>query len=339
MRCKISKLTKAEKPSSVPAALAAKVEDYARASRAESTLKSYQDGFRLFAGWCEVHGRAVVPASPETMALFISDLAARYRPSTINRLVSAIAFAHRTAGHVFDRKSFETVMAGIRRTHGTAPRQVAAITLEDLRRIVAALPDNQQGARDRALLLVGFGGALRRAELVGLDIGERASDGTGSVELGPEGARITLHISKTDQEGKGLLKGVPRGGEPCPVRALERWLELSGITEGPIFRPVNKGGQVLPQRLTDRSVADIVKRAVRGAALAAGMTASQAETRAAQVAGHSLRAGFATSAAAANVTGENIARHVGWTSTQMTLRYVREAELFKNNPLRQILGQ
>ena len=196
------------------------------------------------------------------------------------------------------------VMAGIRRTHGTAPRRMMALTTGDLRQIVGALPDTTQGLRDRALLLIGFAGAFRRSELVGLDIGESARGGTGLVEIGEEGARITLRRSKTDQEGQGIVKGITRHRELCPVTALQQWLARAGIASGPIFRAVHKGGRVAATRLTDRSVADIVKKAVAQAALAAGFSEAQARAKAGQVAGHSLRAGFATSAAAADVTGE-----------------------------------
>ena len=303
------------------------------------TLAAYQRHVAVFAAWCERHGRDRLPASAETIGLFLTEMAGHYKPSSLTALVSAIAFAHRDAGHPFDRAPIENLMAGIRRTHGTAERRMAAITTGELRRIVSALPESNQGVRDRALLLVGFAGALRRSELVGLDIGVRSPDCNGFVEIGEEGARVTLDRSKTDQEGAGILKGIPRGGSPCPVAAAEAWLALAGIEAGPIFRPIDKGGRIGAGRLTDRSVADIVKRAVKRAALAGGHSEADADAKASRVAGHSLRAGFATSAAAANVTGENIARHVGWTSTQMTVRYVREAELFKNNPLHRVLGE
>ncbi|MFM9940583.1 MAG: tyrosine-type recombinase/integrase [Hyphomicrobiaceae bacterium] len=320
------------------APLVDKARRYVRASRAGSTLGAYQRHFKAFAAWCHAHGRVPAPADADTMTLFLAEMASRYRPSSLTAFVSAIAFAHRDAGHAFDRTSIETLMAGIRRTHGTAERRMAAITTAELRRIVVALPDTLQGVRDRALLLVGFAAALRRSELVGLDIGERATDGSGLVVIGEEGARVTLFKSKTDQEGGGFIKGIVRGTAPCPVAALEAWLTASGIEHGAIFRPIDKASRVGASRLTDRSIADIVKRVSRRAVLAAGGSEAEAAARASAVAGHSLRAGFATSAAAASVTGENIARHVGWSSTQMTARYVREAELFKNNPLHKVLG-
>jgi site-specific recombinase XerD len=174
-------------PMPLPTQLAEKVRDYARAARAPATLKAYRGAYQLFMAWCEQQAREPLPASAETLGHFLADSAARYKPSTLNKLVSGIAFAHRAAGHPFDRKAFEMVMAGIRRTHGTAPRRMVTLTTGDLRHIVGALPDTTQGLRDRALLLIGFAGAFRRSELVGLDIGEPAPGGTGLVEIGEEG--------------------------------------------------------------------------------------------------------------------------------------------------------
>jgi integrase len=148
--------------------------------------------------------------------------------------------------------------------------------------------------------------------------------------------RITLHRSKTDQEGRGIVKALPHGSDQGAIAALEAWLKAAGIKDGPVFRPITKGGVIGKSRLTDRSIVDIIKRAVRTHALRAGLGRAEAENRAKIVSGHSLRSGFATSAAVNEVTGENIARHVGWTSTQMTVRYIREADLFRNNPLHKI---
>lgn len=330
---------KRKRSQTVQRSLEDKAHAYARASRAESTLRSYQASWGLFTKWCAVHDRQDRPASAETLALFLSDLADRYRPSTLNRIISGIAFAHRANGHPFDRRSFETVHAGIRRVRAIPPKRVAAITAEELRELVVALPETVQGVRDRALLMIGFAGALRRSELVGLDVLPRWQDATGIVEIESKGVRLQLLRSKTDQEGHGLVKGITRGRDPCPVEALEEWLAMSGIAEGAIFRPITKSGEIRQRRLTDRSVADIVKRAVRVAAIQRGSSVEQADERADKVSGHSLRAGFATSAARANISGENIARHVGWESSQMAVRYIREADVFgSNNPVRKVLG-
>lgn len=318
--------------------IAQKLRHYAGASRAPATLQSYQDTWRAFTAWCQLHQRCPLPSSAETAALFLSDLAGRYKPSTLSRMLSGIAFAHRVRGHGFDASGCGDVLSGIRRTHGTAPRQVSALTLDLLVRIDQALPRSTAGVRDRALLLLGFAGALRRSELVGLNVGVRTPGCTGLVRFGAQGAQVNLLRSKTDQEAVGLVKGIVRGGPVCAVGALEQWLQVAGINEGPIFRSVDKGGSIGARRLTDRSVPDIVKRSVKCAAIVAGLSDRDADHASQQFAGHSLRAGFATSAAAAGITGETMARHVGWTNGQMATRYVRQAELFKSNPLHAVFS-
>jgi integrase len=253
-------------------------------------------------------------------------------------MLAGIAFAHRLRGYGFDAAGCGDVLAGIRRTHGAAPRQVSALTLDLLVQIDAALPRSPAGVRDRALLLLGFAGALRRSELVGLNVGRCTPGCTGLVRFCAEGMQVNLFRSKTDQEAVGIVKGIVRGGPACAVGALEQWLEVAAINEGPIFRSVDKGGRVGARRLTDRSVPDIVKRSVKCAAIAAGLSDRDAEHASQHFAGHSLRAGFATSAAAAGITGETMARHVGWTSGQMASRYVRHADLFKSNPLHAVFS-
>jgi integrase len=321
-----------------PRELLAKARYYARASRAESTLKVYRRTFHAFAAWCTEHARIALPASDETICLFLSDIAERYRPKSLQSFVSGIAFAHRASGRRFDRKALEVVLSGIRRTHGMGSRQVAAICVDELRAIVDALPSNLRGARDRALLVIGFAGALRCTELVGLDFGGKRAGGMGCIDIGPEAARIDLSISKNDQEGRGISKVLPRGGNPCPVQTLERWLAVSDISSGPVFRPISRWDTIGSNRLRPQTVGEIVKRSVALTRLAQGMSVEQARACAAQVSSHSLRAGFVTSAVAANVTSENIARHVGWKSTLMTLRYVRNHQLMSCNPLPQVLG-
>lgn len=345
----------------LPEAVLERIRSYERASRAPATQRSYRQAALLFDAWCSLHGHSPMPAAASTVKAFVTEMAATgpdYRvlptqggrtmdrlrakgaeprplkPASIAKLVSAIAFAHRQAGHTFDRQAVETGLGGIRRTHGVSPRQMKAIALGELQRIVNALPMSLQGIRDRALLL-GWTAALRRSELVGLDVGKQA-DGTGHVVLQNEGLRLTIHRSKTDQEGRGFVKAVPLDRDQGAIAALEAWLTAAEIKDGPVFRPIHKSGAIGKTRLTDRSVADIVKRAVRADALRAGLGKAEAGLRAQAVAGHSLRSGFATSAAASDVTGENIARHVGWTSTQMAVRYIREADLFRNNALHKI---
>jgi len=291
--------------------------------------------FRLFANWCHVHGCDSVPASSEMVALFLADMADRYRPSSVAVILQAIALAHRAARKPFDSRLFTPIMQGIRRAHGSAPRGPAPITLGELRGMVGALPDTMLGVRDRALLLVGFAGALRRSELIGLDIGAATQDGKGSVEIDGRGARIVLHRSKSDQLGRGLTKWLPRGCSPCPVEALECWLRRARITSGPVFRPVYGGAS---RRLAIKTVSYVVRRTIHRAALQAGSSEEQARLRAAQVTSHSLRAGFVRSAVLAGVPSEDIAAHVGWKGTGLVFHYAGELDPFKDNPAQLVLG-
>jgi integrase len=180
--------------------------------------------------------------------------------------------------------------------------------------MIVGLPESLLGERDRALLLVCFAGAFRRSELVSLDVAD--------VSFTRDGLVIRLRRSKTDQEGEGRTIGIPYGSRPmtCPVRALKEWLDFSGITAGPLFRPVNRHGQVLATRLSDRGVARVVQRA----AAAAGLDPTD-------VAGHSLRAGLATSAAAAGVSERAIMAQTGHKSLPMVRRYIRDGSLFIEN--------
>lgn len=237
------------------------------------------------------------------------------KASTINRRCSAIARAHRLAGFLTPLKGVaKETMAGIRRTLGTAPHQVAPIGLKELKAMVAALPQSTKGIRDRALLLLGFAGALRRSELVALDVTD--------VTASDNGLLIMLRRSKTDQEGEGRTVGIPYGShlETCPVRAVQAWLQASEITEGPIFRPVNQHGIIASTRLSDRSVARIIQSAAKRAGLDPE-----------QFAGHSLRAGLATAAAAAGVSEHDIARTTGHRSVAVLRSHVRTVTVFERN--------
>lgn len=320
------------------AELEQKARQLLRNSLAPSTLLRHRRRFRVFAGWCESHGRRVLPASTETIQLFLSDVADRYHFNSIKGLLDTLAFAHRTVGEPFDRQAFAALMRGIYRVHGAACRQVAPIMIGELRTIVKGLPDTIAGARDRAVLAVGFAGALRSSELVGLDIGVVGPGGRGLVTIDKEGARITLSRSKTDQMGEGIHKLLPRGGDPCPVRALEEWLAAAGISSGPVFRPFWRWGVPRQQRMGHCGVGNIVKKAVYASALKAGATEAQARMRASQVASHSLRVGFVASAARAKIISEDIATHVGWVGTQMVARYMRQLDPLDDNPAQLVLG-
>src|ERR1700694_3862477 len=300
-----------------------KAYQFARAARAENTLKAYESDWRHFIAWCDARGLVAVTAAPATVADYIAELADPDNPSTpprkastIQRRLAAIAAFHRVqlCENPTTAEEVRIVLAGIRRTLGTARHKVRPVVTEDLRKMVKGLPEGLSGTRDHALLLLGFAGAFRRSELVGLDLSD-------VVEV-KDGLEITLRRSKTDQEGTGRKIGIPYGSHPetCPVRAWRTWLEKASIAEGPAFRPVNRHGQMLPGRFSDRGVARVIKRAAERA----GMDASE-------VSGHSLRSGLATSAATAGVSAFSIANQTGHKSMDVLLGYIRDQSLFKDN--------
>jgi integrase len=298
------------------AEIASDARDYVAASRAENTIRVYRTGWVQFTAWCDEHRVIALPAGAETVALYVADLAKGAKPATIDLRLAAISAAHRAAGHDTPTKeeAVRLVRRGVRRTLGTAQRQVRPVTVSELRAMLEGLGTDPAGCRDRALLLLGFAGALRRSELVGLDV----SDVTG----GTDGLTVRLRRSKTDQEGAGRTIGIPFGSNPvtCPVRAWLAWLELSGIIEGPAFRPVDRHGHLGTTRLSPPAVALVLKRHAARAGLDPG-----------EVAGHSLRAGLATSAAAAGVPERVIANQTGHRGTAMLRRYIREGSLFREN--------
>jgi site-specific recombinase XerD len=296
--------------------IAEQAQDYISQSKAANTVRAYRADWQHFCDWCGTHSQQAIPASPETVALYLSDLAGQgMKASTLQRRISSISQAHQMAGHETPthEKAVRSVMAGIRRVHGTAQKGKAPTLTDDIRTMVDTLPDSLLGIRDRALLLVGFAGAFRRSELVGLDVAD--------VEFKREGLVVTLERSKTDQEGAGRKIGIPYGSNPatCPVRALQAWLEASATTEGALFRTMNRHGHV-KDRLSGQGVAIVVKRCAE----AAGLNPDD-------YAGHSLRSGLATSAAAAGVSERAIMNQTGHKSVNMVRRYIREGSLFREN--------
>jgi site-specific recombinase XerD len=247
----------------VPVDLVEAARHFAAASKAPRTRKAYRAAWGAFVTWCEAQGLQALPAAPRTVAAFLAARAREgRRVSTLEQSLAAISQAHQAAGLPSPRSAAEVreVLRGIRRTLGVAPLQKNPILVEDLRRMVATLPEDLLGVRDRAMLLVGFAGAFRRSELVGLDLAD--------VVFTVEGLEVTLRRSKTDQEGQGRKLGIPYGSTAgvCPVRCLKRWLEAAGIVDGPLFRAVN-GSTVRTERLSDKAVARLVKRAAANAGL------------------------------------------------------------------------
>jgi len=299
----------------LPAALEA-VRRFVRASKAESTLRGYTADWRDFCAWAEGRALAPLPAPPEAVAAYIAECAERLKAGSIQRRLNAIAEAHKAAGLEVPTRDpiVASTMKGIRRTLGTAPAQKAPALTADICAMVAATDAGIIGLRDRALILLGFAGAFRRAELVALE----CADSTFS----RDGLVVTLRRSKTDQDGAGRKVGIPYGANPetCPVRTVQLWLEQSGIADGPLFRSITRYGQVQPNPLSSIDVARVVKK-----------LAQRADLDPARYAGHSLRAGHATSAAIAGASERSIMNQTGHRSVQMVRRYIREGNLFREN--------
>lgn len=294
---------------------AALAQGFIRESLSAATRRAYASDCRVFASWCAEQGLAALPSSPEVVAMFLARQAeAGVTPATLTRRVAAIRYAHEGAGHESPTKgkAVAATLKGIRRAFGAPPTKKAPATVERVSEMVARCPETLQGKRDRALLLLGFAGAFRRSELAALTVAD--------LEEAPEGLRVTIRQSKTDQEAQGQTIAIYNGGKLRPVAALKAWLEAAGITEGPIFRPLRKGGRVCAEALTAGSVASIVK----AYAAAAGFEA-------ADFAGHSLRSGFLTSAAERGADlfkMMEVSRH---KRVDTVRGYVRSAELFKNH--------
>lgn len=312
-------------------AIEARTADYAARAHAAHTRRAYRADWAHFAAWCTAYGAAPLPADPRLVARYLSAHAGQLKVVTLQRRLSAIQHVHRQAGLDFDarQRDLREVWRGIRRTHGTASRGKAPTVTEELRLLLATCdPARLLGLRDRALLLLGFAGCFRRGELVALDVAHVAKHRDGLV--------LAVDRSKTDQEGEGSEKGVPYGAHPetCPVRALEDWLAAAGVREGPLFRAVSRHGRVGADRLSDKTVARVVKRAVDAArqrALAFGNLALAATFDPARYAGHSLRAGFITSAAAAGVPTLDIMRQSQHRREETLRKYVRHATVFRQN--------
>jgi site-specific recombinase XerD len=301
---------------SLPSPLTEQVREFIRASKAESTLRGYESDWRDFCAWCEVRNLAPLPASAEVVAIYIAECAGRLKVGSIQRRLNAIAEAHKAMGLESPTHTaiVRNTMKGIRRTKGTAQEQKTAALTDDIRAMVDVTDAGIIGTRDRALILLGFAGAFRRSELVKLDVDDCA--------FGRDGLTVTLRRSKTDQQGAGRKIGIPYGSNPetCPVRTMQAWMEQARINVGPVFRSINRHGQMQAGRLSGIDVARIVKKLVERAGLDS-----------AKYAGHSLRAGHATSAAIAGASERSIMNQTGHKSVQMVRRYIREGTLFREN--------
>ncbi|MCX6343468.1 MAG: site-specific integrase [Armatimonadetes bacterium] len=296
--------------------LSISAEDYVQESKAERTRAAYQRDWRLFAEWCVVHGYEALPASPETVALYLTDMAAALKPITLGRRLASISVMHQNEQHDSPTGNIvvRNTLTGIKRHYGTAQTRKAPIRAPQLRRAVDAMPDDTRGLRDKAILLVGYIGALRRSEVVAIDVED--------IVFVDQGMKLTVRRSKTDQQGRGVAMGIGYGEQAstCPVRALRAWIEAAGITSGPVFRPVNRAGIVKPTRLDDKEVALIIKD-----------IADKIGINPDTVSGHSLRAGFITDQYSVGTAEAVIMDRSRHKSHAVMSNYRREASLFAFN--------
>ncbi len=300
----------------VPADLAA-VREYVDESLAGSTRRAYRAGLSAFRAWCEAENVDALPASPQSVAAFLAaEAEAGYRPATLGQRVAAIRWAHEAAGQESPTRAklVTAALQGIRRKLGTAPNRKAPATVDRLAAMVShADPETLKGKRDRVLLLFGFASAMRRSELVALTVED--------LEQTERGLLVTLRRSKTDQEGHGHTRAIPLGRslETCPVAALNAWIEAAGISEGRLLRSVTRHGQV-GESLSTRALADVVKHYAKRAGFDPD-----------EFSGHSLRAGFVTSAAEKGRSTERIMDHTGHQSAAMVRVYTRRADAFADH--------
>lgn len=299
--------------------LAGETRGFVAAAKTASTRRAYQSDWEHFETWCRQHSLTPLAAAPETVALYITHLAATHKPATLRRRLTVINRAHQASGHTppasMQQALVSETMKGIQRTFGTAPVGKRPLYTEQLRAMIRSLPANLQGHRDRALLLIGFAGGFRRSELAGLTVED--------VAIQKDGLIVTLRRSKTDPEAQGRKVGLPYGSNPetCPVCAYREWLDAAGLEHGPVFREIDRHGRLGADALHKDSVGQIVKRAVARIGLDS-----------AEYAGHSLRAGLATQAYANGATELAIMRQTGHRSLATVRRYIREGSLFRDNP-------
>ena len=280
----------------------------------ENTKRAYRAAWKAWVSWAEAHGVQSLPADPKMLALYVTDAAqSGLKVSTLTLRLAAIRAAHLAADlpNPTENPAVRQTMRAVRRTRTTLPEKKAPIRLAELKVIVNALPQSLTGVRDRALLLLGWAGALRRSEVVGVNVEHLRSEPSGDLKL-------YIPKSKTDQEGAGHLLGIPKAKDPdvCPVTALKVWCEVSGVHTGPLFRPVDRHGNVGEHRLSADAVGDIVKHATGRVDLGRDLFA-----------GHSLRSGFATEAGAQGIEERLIARQTRHTNLEVLRGYIRDGNV------------
>lgn len=297
-----------------------------KSSKANNTIRAYRSDFKDFVLFCTKNGIKSLPSEPKIVSLYLTHLSIRdSKMSTLRRRLVSIGMIHKLKGHYLDTKHpliIENLM-GISRKKGNYQKGKKPILINQLKTIVNSINSEKKEEikklRDKTIILIGFGGGFRRTELVSIDYED--------IEFVQEGVKIIIKRSKTDQFGEGMIKGLPyfTNENYCPVIHLKKWLELSNIKSGAIFKKFNKGLKLSEKRLTDQSVALILKKY---------LTLSGIENS--NYSGHSLRSGFATVAAESGADERSIMAMTGHKTTQMVRRYIKEANLFKNNALNKI---
>jgi integrase len=306
--------------------------DYARQATSENTNKAYKKDWAHFSSWCRRRGADPLPPSPELVGLYIANCATpdtktpALSVSTIERRLSGLAWHYQQRGFILDRKNrhIATVLAGIKRKHARPPVQKEAILRDDILAMVATLPHDLRGLRDRSILLLGYAGGLRRSEIVSLDVHkDDTPDSRGWIEVLDDGALLTLN-AKTGWHEVEIGRG--SSDQTCPVYALEQWLHFAKIDFGPIFRRTSRDNKrTLNARLSDKHVARLIKQTVLDAGIRSELSEKE---RLALFSGHSLRAGLASSA---DVDERFVQKHLGHASAEMTRRYQRRRDRFRVN--------
>ena len=297
-----------------------------QSSKATNTVRAYKSDFKDFGLFCAQNGFKSLPSEPKIVSLYLTYLSTKNtKMSTLKRRLVSIGVIHKLKGHYLDTKHpsiIENVL-GIKRRKGSIQKGKKPILISDLKLIIDVIDEEQnediKKLRDRSIILIGFSGGFRRNEIVSLDHDD--------LDFVTEGLKINIRRSKTDQFGEGSIKALPYfdNSQYCPVASLRNWINISKINSGPLFRRFSKGSKLLKNRLTDQTVALLIKEYLQ----LAGIDSKN-------YSGHSLRSGFATSAAESGVEERSIMAMTGHKSTEMVRRYIKEANLFKNNALNKI---
>jgi len=297
-----------------------------QSSKANNTVRAYKSDFNDFGLFCAQNGFKSLPSDPKIVSLYLTHLSTRnIKMSTLKRRLVSIGVIHKLKGHYLDTKHpiiIENIM-GIKRRKGSIQKGKKPLLINNLKIIINVIDEynheDLKKFRDRSIILMGFSGGFRRNEIVSLNYDD--------LEFVTEGLKINLKRSKTDQFGEGSVKGLPYFDniQYCPVLSLKNWIEISNINSGPLFRRFSRGSKLSENRLTDQTVALLIKKYLK----LAGIDNKN-------YSGHSLRSGFATSAAESGAEERSIMAMTGHKSTEMVRRYIKEANLFKNNALNKI---